>query len=145
MFAFFLVSRLIFRTLVRLEWLHLSVCQRVLDDSFLNIYPSCTAVEAFDLGWAEGWFKGDQAMLGLCYPISSLDWTHGRSFLLSPSIFSLWPVGFQVLRVYLKIYLISYSPNLRLLKRRIKAGLNMELCGMTWWTTDIGGFYGGDP
>ncbi|MBS7649567.1 glycoside hydrolase family 31 protein [Candidatus Bathyarchaeota archaeon] len=31
------------------------------------------------------------------------------------------------------------------LKRQIKAGLNMALCGITWWTTDIGGFYGGDP
>ena len=31
------------------------------------------------------------------------------------------------------------------LKRQIKAGLNMALCGVTWWTTDIGGFYGGDP
>jgi len=31
------------------------------------------------------------------------------------------------------------------LRRQIKAGLNMALCGITWWTTDIGGFYGGDP
>jgi alpha-D-xyloside xylohydrolase len=31
------------------------------------------------------------------------------------------------------------------LRRQIKAGLNMAICGITWWTTDIGGFYGGDP
>ena len=31
------------------------------------------------------------------------------------------------------------------LKRQIKAGLNMAICGVTWWTTDIGGFHGGDP
>lgn len=31
------------------------------------------------------------------------------------------------------------------LRRQIKAGLNMALCGITWWTTDIGGFWGGDP
>jgi len=30
------------------------------------------------------------------------------------------------------------------LKRQIKAGLNVSLCGIPWWTTDIGGFkYGG--
>ena len=26
----------------------------------------------------------------------------------------------------------------------MKAGLNMSLCGIPWWNTDIGGFYGGD-
>jgi len=27
---------------------------------------------------------------------------------------------------------------------QVKAGLNMSLCGIPWWNTDIGGFYGGD-
>lgn len=31
------------------------------------------------------------------------------------------------------------------LRNQIKAGLNMSICGIPWWTTDIGGFYGGDP
>lgn len=31
------------------------------------------------------------------------------------------------------------------LSNQIKAGLNMSVCGIPWWTTDIGGFYGGDP
>jgi len=31
------------------------------------------------------------------------------------------------------------------LKNQIKAGLNISLCGIFWWTTDIGGFFGGDP
>lgn len=30
------------------------------------------------------------------------------------------------------------------LRRQITAGLNMGLSGIPWWTTDIGGFYGGD-
>lgn len=30
------------------------------------------------------------------------------------------------------------------LRRQIKAGLHVSLCGMPWWTTDIGGFHGGD-
>ncbi|MFI3173204.1 MAG: glycoside hydrolase family 31 protein [Eubacteriales bacterium] len=29
-------------------------------------------------------------------------------------------------------------------RRQIKAGLNVSLCGIPWWTTDIGGFNGGD-
>lgn len=31
------------------------------------------------------------------------------------------------------------------LRNQFAAGLNVSLCGIPWWTTDIGGFYGGDP
>ncbi|MEM2293618.1 MAG: glycoside hydrolase family 31 protein [Nitrososphaerota archaeon] len=31
------------------------------------------------------------------------------------------------------------------LRQQIKAGLNMSLSGIFWWTTDVGGFLGGDP
>lgn len=30
------------------------------------------------------------------------------------------------------------------LTEQVKAGLNMSMCGIPWWNTDIGGFYGGD-
>lgn len=30
------------------------------------------------------------------------------------------------------------------LQGQVKSGLNMAMCGIPWWTTDIGGFYGGD-
>lgn len=30
------------------------------------------------------------------------------------------------------------------LANQVKSGLNMAMCGIPWWTTDIGGFYGGD-
>jgi alpha-D-xyloside xylohydrolase len=30
-------------------------------------------------------------------------------------------------------------------RRQITAGLHMGIAGIPWWTTDIGGFYGGDP
>ncbi|MBR2134581.1 MAG: hypothetical protein IJ851_07740 [Eubacterium sp.] len=30
------------------------------------------------------------------------------------------------------------------LSQQVKAGLNMSLCGIPWWNTDIGGFYGAD-
>jgi alpha-D-xyloside xylohydrolase len=31
------------------------------------------------------------------------------------------------------------------LRAQVRAGLNMALSGIPWWTTDIGGFHGGDP
>lgn len=31
------------------------------------------------------------------------------------------------------------------LRNQLKAGLNMGLAGITWWTSDIGGFHGGNP
>ena len=31
------------------------------------------------------------------------------------------------------------------MKNQLSAGLNMGIAGIPWWTTDIGGFYGGDP
>jgi alpha-D-xyloside xylohydrolase len=31
------------------------------------------------------------------------------------------------------------------LSQQVKAGLNMAVSGIPWWTTDIGGFIGGDP
>ncbi len=31
------------------------------------------------------------------------------------------------------------------LQKQIRAGLNMAMSGIPWWTTDIGGFHGGDP
>lgn len=31
------------------------------------------------------------------------------------------------------------------LRNQVAAGLNMGMAGIPWWTTDIGGFHGGDP
>jgi alpha-D-xyloside xylohydrolase len=31
------------------------------------------------------------------------------------------------------------------LRNQLAAGLNMGIAGIAWWTTDIGGFHGGDP
>lgn len=35
--------------------------------------------------------------------------------------------------------------NFPTLRKQVRAGLNMALSGIPWWTTDIGGFYGGNP
>ncbi len=37
------------------------------------------------------------------------------------------------------------ASNFESLRRQVPAGLNIGLSGIIWWTTDIGGFYGGDP
>ncbi len=31
------------------------------------------------------------------------------------------------------------------LRRQVRAGLNIAISGIPWWTSDIGGFHGGDP
>lgn len=33
----------------------------------------------------------------------------------------------------------------QVLRAQVRGGLNMGLSGIPWWTTDIGGFHGGDP
>ena len=35
--------------------------------------------------------------------------------------------------------------NFETLRKQVCAGLNIGLSGIAWWTTDIGGFFGGDP
>jgi alpha-D-xyloside xylohydrolase len=37
------------------------------------------------------------------------------------------------------------APNFASLRRQIPAGLNFSMSGLPYWTTDIGGFQGGDP
>ena len=37
------------------------------------------------------------------------------------------------------------ASNYASLRNQLAAGLNMGLAGIPWWTTDIGGFHGGDP
>ncbi len=37
------------------------------------------------------------------------------------------------------------SSTFEALQAQVRAGLNVGLSGIPWWTTDIGGFYGGDP
>ena len=37
------------------------------------------------------------------------------------------------------------APTFEALAAQIRAGMNMALSGVPWWTSDIGGFHGGDP
>jgi alpha-D-xyloside xylohydrolase len=37
------------------------------------------------------------------------------------------------------------APTWESLRTQVKAGLNLAIAGIPWWTTDIGGFHGGDP
>lgn len=36
-------------------------------------------------------------------------------------------------------------PTFESLRKQVKTGLSMAMAGIPWWTTDIGGFHGGDP
>ncbi len=38
---------------------------------------------------------------------------------------------------------ISNQP-LKALQAQVRAGLNVGMSGIPWWTTDVGGFFGGD-
>ena len=87
-------------------------------EAVANIYP---------LQHAQGFFEGMQAegeqeILFLCRSA----WAGSQRFgaaVWSGDIFSTFPA----------------------LRAQIKAGLNMGLSGIPWWTHDIGGFRGGDP
>jgi alpha-D-xyloside xylohydrolase len=37
------------------------------------------------------------------------------------------------------------APTWASLRAQVRAGLNVAISGIPWWTTDIGGFHGGDP
>jgi alpha-D-xyloside xylohydrolase len=37
------------------------------------------------------------------------------------------------------------ASNFQVLRHQVQAGLNMAIAGIPWWTTDIGGFHGGNP
>lgn len=37
------------------------------------------------------------------------------------------------------------NPTFDVLSKQIQAGLNMAMCGIPWWNSDIGGFYEDDP
>ncbi|HJP79412.1 MAG TPA: TIM-barrel domain-containing protein [Pseudonocardiaceae bacterium] len=37
------------------------------------------------------------------------------------------------------------GPDWESLRAQVRAGLNIGIAGIPWWTTDIGGFHGGDP
>ncbi|WP_019913231.1 glycoside hydrolase family 31 protein [Paenibacillus sp. HW567] len=37
------------------------------------------------------------------------------------------------------------ASNFETLRIQVRAGLNMSIAGIPWWTTDIGGFHGGNP
>ena len=39
----------------------------------------------------------------------------------------------------------GYQSTFEALQAQVRAGLNIGLSGIPWWTTDIGGFFGGDP
>lgn len=83
-----------------------------------NVYPKC---------YAKGFYDGLKSE-GIEAPISLVR--------------SAW-VGSQ--RYGVILWSGDISSRFETLRNQFSAGLNVSLCGIPWWTTDIGGFYGGDP
>jgi alpha-D-xyloside xylohydrolase len=83
-----------------------------------NVYPREHA-----RGFAEGlWAKGEKEILTLCR--------------------SAW-AGSQ--RYGAAVWSGDIDSTFEALAEQIPAGLNIGIAGIPWWTTDIGGFKGGDP
>lgn len=86
-------------------------------DAVQNLYPREHA-----RGFAEGlWAEGEEVLL-LCR--------------------SAW-AGSQ--RYGAAVWSGDVASSFEALAAQIPAGLNMGISGIPWWTTDIGGFHGGDP
>ena len=83
-----------------------------------NVYPREHA-----RGFAEGlWATGEKEILTLCR--------------------SAW-AGSQ--RYWAAVWSGDIDSTFEALAEQIPAGLNLGIAGIPWWTTDIGGFKGGDP
>lgn len=87
-------------------------------DAVANIYPFCN-----QMAFSEG-----LATLGVENP-----------FLLSRSAFA----GSQ--RFGTAVWSGDIESSFEDLRQQVRAGLNMALSGIPWWTTDIGGFMNGNP
>jgi alpha-D-xyloside xylohydrolase len=83
-----------------------------------NLYPLFYAQ-----GFCEGMrAEGQQEILNLC----RCAWTGSQRFGAA-------------------IWSGDINSNWEALRAQVRAGLNMGLSGIPWWTADIGGFFGGDP
>ncbi len=87
-------------------------------DEILNIYPQMHARGFYD-GMHEA---GEDDVISLCRSAWAGSQKYGAA-VWSGDI----PATFDALR------------------RQVRAGLNIAMSGIPWWTTDIGGFHGGDP
>jgi alpha-D-xyloside xylohydrolase len=86
-------------------------------DQIQNVYPREHA-----RGFAEGLRASGEEVLLLCRSASAGSQRYGAA-----------------------VWSGDIASTFEALAAQIPAGLNMAISGIPWWTTDIGGFYGGDP
>jgi alpha-D-xyloside xylohydrolase len=115
---------------VRVWWL--DACEpelRPLDPANLRLFagPGDEVINLYPLMHARGFYEG------------MLDAGHSDVVLLSRSAWA----GSQ--RYGAAVWSGDIPATFGSLRRQIRAGLNMAISGIPWWTSDIGGFYGGDP
>lgn len=92
------------------------------------------------------WYKGRADMVALLYPYyySKMAYDGFRS-IGRDDIITLTRCAYLGSQKFGSLVWSGDIPStFESLGHQIKAGLNMAMCGIPWWNTDIGGFYGAD-
>ncbi|MBP3610054.1 MAG: hypothetical protein J6J42_06945 [Lachnospiraceae bacterium] len=92
------------------------------------------------------WHKGRADMVALLYPYyySKLAYD-GLKSMGREDIVTLTRCAYLGSQKYASlVWSGDIASTFESLAHQVKAGLNMAMCGIPWWNTDIGGFYGAD-
>lgn len=93
------------------------------------------------------YFKGSNLQIGNLYPLD-----HAKTFYQGmekegqKNIVNLLRCAWAGSQKYgALVWSGDIASSFESMRNQLAAGLNMGLAGIPWWTTDIGGFHGGDP
>ncbi len=92
------------------------------------------------------WYKGRADMVALLYPYYYSKMAYdGFKSLGRDDIITLTRCAYLGSQKFGSLVWSGDIPStFESLAHQVKAGLNMSMCGIPWWNTDIGGFYGAD-
>lgn len=92
------------------------------------------------------WYKGRADKVALLYPYYYSKMAYeGFKSLGRDDIITLTRCAYFGSQKYASLVWSGDIPStFESLSHQVKAGLNMSMCGIPWWNTDIGGFYGAD-
>ncbi len=92
------------------------------------------------------WHKGRADMVALLYPYYYSQMAYdGFKSMGRDDIITLTRCAYLGSQKYASLVWSGDIPStFESLSHQVKAGLNMSMCGIPWWNTDIGGFYGAD-
>ncbi|MGN0507527.1 MAG: TIM-barrel domain-containing protein [Lachnospiraceae bacterium] len=92
------------------------------------------------------WYKGRADMVALLYPYYYSKMAYeGFKSIGRDDIITLTRCAYLGSQKYASLVWSGDIPStFESLAHQVKAGLNMSMCGIPWWNTDIGGFYGAD-